>query len=169
MSRVLGYLAVVPAALLMAGAAQALTLNGFRRAHHLPPLHVSRELTAAAHRHAVSMARRDHLDHDGFDARMTPLATIAAENVAYGCRTEACVMAMWAQSPGHRRNMLMHSLTRYGLATARSAAGRTYWVLEMGDTPRRVRVARSRRHSGHAPAGGHYLRATNGRPVRAAP
>ncbi len=61
------------------------------------------------------------------------ISSTAAENVAYGCASEDCVIRMWARSGGHRRNMLMKGVSRYGLASARSDKGRVYWVLELGN------------------------------------
>jgi uncharacterized protein YkwD len=121
------------AALAFVQPAQALSLNGFRRAHHLPPLHVSAAMAGAAYEHAHDLAARQHLDHDGFYQRMSALSSTAAENVAYGCASEACVIRMWARSSGHRRNMLMKGVTHYGIASARGANGQTYWVLELGN------------------------------------
>ena len=46
-----------------------------------------------------------------------------AENVAYGCKETTCVIQQWVNSAGHRRNMLIPSLTRYGLASAISPSG----------------------------------------------
>jgi len=119
--------------LALAMPAHALDLNAYRRAHHRPPLHHSGALTAAARAHARDMARREHLDHDGFYDRMGPFSSTAAENVAYGCKTQSCAIEMWARSAGHRRNMLMRGVTRYGIASARSGKGRVYWVLELGN------------------------------------
>ena len=56
-----------------------------------------------------------------------------AENVAYGCKDPACVIQQWVNSSGHRRNMLIPGLTRYGLASATSPSGRTYWTLLVGE------------------------------------
>lgn len=119
-------LAVLPAP------ARGLDLNSFRAQHRLPRLHVSSELMGAAYAHAHALAGRHHLDHDGFRQRLRNHST-AAENVAYGCPTQDCVIRMWARSPGHRRNMLMKGVTRYGLASARGSNGQTYWVLELGN------------------------------------
>ncbi len=113
--------------------AHALSLNAYRRAHHRPPLRYSGALAAAAQWHANDLARRNHLDHNGFRERMSALSSTAAENVAYGCATESCVIGMWARSAGHRRNMLMKGVSRYGIASARSDKGRVYWVLELGN------------------------------------
>lgn len=117
----------------LATPASALDINSFRAQHHLPPLSHSAMLAGAAYAHAHDMARRNHLDHNGFRARLGAIASTAAENVAYGCDTEDCAFRMWARSAGHRRNMLMRGVSSYGLASARGDNGRHYWVLELGN------------------------------------
>ena len=117
----------------LATPAFALDINSFRAQHHLPPLSHSAMLAGAAYAHAHDMARRNHLDHNGFRARLGAIASTAAENVAYGCDTEDCAFRMWARSAGHRRNMLMLGVSSYGLASARGDNGRHYWVLELGN------------------------------------
>jgi hypothetical protein len=115
--------------------AHALDLNAFRAEHHLPPLKQSAALDAVARSHAADMARRGSLDHDGFTQRMNGYMR-AAENVAYGCDNADCTYRMWANSSGHRQNMLMSGITHYGLASAVSANGRRYWALELaGERP----------------------------------
>jgi uncharacterized protein YkwD len=126
-------LALLLAAALLATPARALDLNGFRAQHARPPLSPSAQLMGIAAAHAADLARRHSLDHRGFRARMAAVATTAAENVAYGCASEDCVIRMWARSPGHRRNMLMGGVSSYGLASADDARGRRYWVLELGN------------------------------------
>ena len=116
-----------------AGPASALDLNSFRAQHKLPALSVSSELSGAAYEHAHALAGRGRLDHAGFRARLGNISSTAAENVAYGCASEDCVIKMWARSAGHRRNMLMKGVTRYGIASATGEKGRTYWVLELGN------------------------------------
>jgi len=135
-----------------AAPALALDLNAFRAQHKLPRLHASAALMGAAYAHAHDLAGRNHLDHDGFRERLGAISSTAAENVAMiacgrpdakpvptfagrpcGCATEDCVIRMWARSAGHRRNMLMKGITRYGIASARADNGRVYWVLEMGN------------------------------------
>jgi uncharacterized protein YkwD len=113
--------------------ARALDLNDYRRAHKLPPLQYSSELAAAAQWHANDLARRNRLDHKGFRQRIRVISSTAAENVSYGCESEACAIRQWARSGGHRRNMLMKGVSRYGLASARSQRGRMYWVLVVGN------------------------------------
>ena len=134
-----------------AAPALALDINSFRAQHKLPPLSYSAAYAGAAQAHASDLARRDHLDHNGFRARMGALSSTAAENVAYvqcprgsvsagglfggasGCATAEKAYAMWARSAGHRRNMLMKGISSYGIADAVSASGKHYWVLELGN------------------------------------
>lgn len=111
--------------------AWALDVNSFRAQHKLPPLLSNGMLAAAAYSHAADMAARKTLDHKGFRARM--VGSIGAENVAYGCSDEDCATRMWAKSARHRRNMLMKGISSYGIASATSADGRRYWVLELGN------------------------------------
>lgn len=110
----------------------ARTLNEFRAAHGRAPLRIDPQLTAMAQAHAADMARRDTLDHAGFTERRGP-AGARAENVAYGCADTACTIQMWINSPNHRSNMLRSDVTRYGLASAKSASGKTYWALDVGE------------------------------------
>jgi uncharacterized protein YkwD len=117
---------------LAASPAHALDLNAFRAQHKKPPLAVSSALSAAAYEHAHDLARRNQLDHKNFRQRVGSLAATAAENVLYGCETEDCAIRMWAKSPGHRRNMLLGSVSRYGIASARAESGRHYWVMVLG-------------------------------------
>jgi uncharacterized protein YkwD len=110
----------------------ATSLNGFRATHGLSQLNTDSNLTALASEHASDMARRDSLDHDGFMTRRGPRGA-RAENVAYGCKESACVIQQWVNSSGHRKNMLIPGLTRYGLASATSPSGRKYWALLVGE------------------------------------
>lgn len=110
----------------------ATSLNGFRASHGLSQLRTDGALTALASEHAADMARRDSLDHDGFMAHRGPRGA-RAENVAYGCRESACVIQQWVNSSGHRKNMLIPGLTRYGLASATSPSGKKYWALLVGE------------------------------------
>ena len=75
---------------------------------------------------AAGMARRDRLDHSGFHARAKRYG-LRAENVAYGCETEACARAMWSRSPAHARNMMLPGFKE--VSSARSRSGRTYWCM----------------------------------------
>jgi uncharacterized protein YkwD len=108
------------------------SLNGFRASHGLSQLSIDGALAALANEHAADMARRDSLDHDGFMTRRGPRGA-RAENVAYGCKETACVIQQWVNSSGHRKNMLIPGLTRYGLASATSSSGKKYWTLLVGE------------------------------------
>jgi uncharacterized protein YkwD len=113
--------------------ALSLDLNSFRAQHGRPPLSASGALAGAAYSHAHSLAARQRLDHGGFRQRVPVTSGAAAENVAFGCATEDCVIRMWARSGGHRANMLRRDVTSYGLASADGANGKRYWVLELGN------------------------------------
>ena len=110
----------------------ATSLNGFRAAHGLSQLRTDGALAALASEHSADMARRESLDHDGFMTSRGPRGA-RAENVAYGCKEPACVIQQWVNSSGHRKNMLIPNLSRYGLASAVSPSGRTYWTLLVGE------------------------------------
>jgi hypothetical protein len=86
-------------------------------------------LHALAQRHAHDMARRDSLDHAGFQRVRGPAGAVA-ENVAVGCDSEACARRMWMQSPQHRTNMMLGGCQ--AVASAVSASGRRYWAMEIG-------------------------------------
>jgi uncharacterized protein YkwD len=107
--------------------------NSFRAQHGLPPLSASGTLTSAAYSHAHNLAARQRLDHAGFRERASMASGSAAENVAFGCATEDCVIRMWARSGRHRANMLRRDVTSYGIASADGGNGRRYWVLELGN------------------------------------
>lgn len=115
--------------------ALTLDLNSFRAQHGLPPLAASGALANAANSHARSLAARQRLDHAGFRQRVPLTSGTAAENVAFGCATEDCVIRMWAKSGRHRANMLRRDVTSssYGIASAEGGTGRRYWVLELGN------------------------------------
>jgi uncharacterized protein YkwD len=116
---------------LLAAPAQAVDLNGFRRANGLKPMQANASLTSLARMHAADMARRQSMDHAGFfESRARRGA--AGENVAYGCADMSCVMQKWIDSGPHRANMLRPDFRRYGLGSAVSASGVRYWALELG-------------------------------------
>lgn len=82
----------------------------------------------AAQECAASMAHRDRLDHNGFLSRAKRYG-LRAENVAYGCDTEACARTMWSKSPAHARNMRLPGYQE--VASAKGRSGRTYWCMEI--------------------------------------
>jgi len=110
--------------------ALAETINSFRHAHGLPTLRHSGTLQAMAQRHARSMAARRSMDHADFYTEHGRSGA-RAENVAAGCASESCVMSLWAESSGHRANMLLSDVRNYGLASA-AGGGTRYWCLVLG-------------------------------------
>jgi len=110
----------------------ATSLNGFRSSNGLGQLASDANLTSLAAEHSGDMARRDSLDHDNFMTKRGPRGA-RAENVAYGCKDTPCVIQQWVNSSGHRKNMLIPSVTKYGLASATSKSGKKYWTLLVGE------------------------------------
>jgi len=106
------------------------TVNSFRHANGLPPLHRSRAMEVMAQRHAKSMAARQSMDHADFYSERARNGA-RAENVAWGCSTESCAINMWEESAGHRANMLLPDVRSYGIASA-AGGGRRYWCLILG-------------------------------------
>ena len=137
-------LCLVPAVLVaLAASAQAMDLNSYRAKHGRAALRLDSSLSALAYSHALNLALRGRLDHDGFLLERAPLGA-AAENVSYGCGDEACAILQWARSARHRAAMLRKDVSTYGLASALSDSGRRYWVMELGGAAPVVRAARPR-------------------------
>jgi uncharacterized protein YkwD len=143
----------------LATSALAIDLNDFRARHGRPPLRVDSTLTGLAYYHALDLARRNALDHRGFATERARFGA-NAENVSYGCADEPCAVLQWARSPRHRANMLMRDVTAYGLASAVSASGRRYWVMELGGAPPIMIAPRARKA---------YLQSGAGRPTARGP
>jgi uncharacterized protein YkwD len=128
--------------LAVAGCASSLGINGttentssvtaFRVSNGRLPVASDAHLASLAKGHAEDMARRESLDHNGFMETRGP-AGARAENVSYGCADSPCAIRQWANSSGHRKNMLLADVTRYGLASAVSKSGRRYWAMELGE------------------------------------
>ena len=111
--------------------AQAMDLNGFRRANGLKPMQSNVSLFTLAKTHAADMARRHSMDHANFFEVRAPRGA-KAENVSVGCADAGCAMLQWSNSSAHRANMLRPDFTRYGLGSAVSPSGQRFWVLEFG-------------------------------------
>ena len=98
-------------------------VNAFRAAEGEQPLRRNAKADAAAAAHARDMARHGFFGHKGSNGssvggRLKVAGcrfTGAAENIAKGQRSDAEVVAAWAASPGHRRNMLA-AYDQYGAA-----------------------------------------------------
>ena len=82
---------------------------------------------------AKAMAAKEKLDHEvlgSFNSRVAPArAGRAAENIAYGYDSFQKTLGQWIDSPGHRKNLLLHKASRVGVASARSSNSRTYWAM----------------------------------------
>src|SRR4051812_1046829 len=70
-----------------------------------------------AQAHSNDMARRQSLDHSGFNDRAAKGAR--AENVAEGTKTKAETMAAWRASSGHAANMLLPGCKAVAFAVSR--------------------------------------------------
>jgi uncharacterized protein YkwD len=122
-----------------ASASGEIYLTSIRTEHGLPPLSPDTTLEKAAAQQAGYMARSSKMSHrtgwgKDFTSRMRDngVRGAAAENVAYGQKTEQDVLSGWMTSKGHRRNMLDPTFSHYGLASAEDAKGRKYWALVLG-------------------------------------
>lgn len=112
-------------------------LSAFRASQGRSAIRQNAILTRAAQAHAEDMARRNFFSHaspggpNGDNLRQRAASAgcamrSGAENIATGQRSEAEVLDAWANSPGHRSNMLGRSYTDYGLGRAGNI-----WVLKL--------------------------------------
>lgn len=108
-------------------------LNDYRTSNGRAALAYSATLEAAAQAHAADMAARGFFDHGGSDgstvgtrvSRQGYRWCFVAENIAQGQRSLGDVMQAWADSRGHRRNMLSREAREFALV---EAPGRI-WVM----------------------------------------
>ncbi len=108
--------------------AQALAeVNRLRREHGREPVVSEGRLDAAAQGHAEDMLRRLYYDHtspegDGVRRRVRAAgrrdARTLTENIAKGLFTPGEVVRRWANSSGHRRNILRRGAAEVGLGVA---------------------------------------------------
>jgi uncharacterized protein YkwD len=85
-------------------------------------------LQKLAQAHANDMARRERLDHAGFQQRAAQGAR--AENVAMGHPSQSQTLQQWRASPRHASNMRLPGCKAIAHAVSRS--GRYYWVMLIG-------------------------------------
>jgi hypothetical protein len=110
-------------------------------------------IQALAQEHSNNMARRDRMDHDGMESRRARGAL--AENVAIGCKTKACAMQQWRNSPAHNANMNLPS-SAYPckmVASATSRSGTTYWTMEIGDDEAKAKLRKAKAAKSRAARG----------------
>ena len=106
-------------------------MNAQRASHGLPPLVNDPRLTTAAQGWASTMARMGFLSHTGFAGRMKAVypGKAAAENVGYGVKDAASVVAGWMGSPQHRANVL-GPYTHAGVGMATGPGGGLFWCAD---------------------------------------
>ncbi|GKY87020.1 CAP domain-containing protein [Sinisalibacter aestuarii] len=115
----------------------AKAVNAQRNANGRVPLGHAPRLDEAAMAHACWMAETGTFSHRGAGGslpkrriRATGYRThLTAENIAWGQRTAAQVVAEWMQSPGHRKNILLGGIDEYGIGIA-VMQGRLVWVMD---------------------------------------
>jgi uncharacterized protein YkwD len=117
-----------------ASATQAEMISRYRLKHGEGRVSMDATLNRIAHAQAAAMASTDVLDHrvvGPLSSRVTSFKyEQIAENIAYGYDGFSETLGQWIDSPGHQRNLLMHSASKVGVASAKSAkTGRTYWAM----------------------------------------
>lgn len=126
MTRVLRVMSVVLALwplALQADPAAVRLVNDFRDRNGLPALEYDENLEQAARLHAQDMLATRHFSHTGSDgssvadrvSRTGYRWCFVAENIAQGQRDLAEVVSAWAQSPGHRANILSPRVQEFAL------------------------------------------------------
>ena len=119
-----------------AQSSEAEMISDFRLEHGEGRVLADATLNRIALEQAQAMASRDKLDHDvlgSFSSRIAVSgARHAAENIAYGYDGFEKTLGQWTGSAGHRKNLLLHTASRVGVASAKSAnTHRTYWAMEI--------------------------------------
>lgn len=105
--------------------------NQLRAANGLPPLRLNTALNEIAQDWSVQQARALTMSHRPNFTAMYPAGwSRASENVAAGY-SPANVVTAWANSPGHRANLLS-SNTDIGIGVAMHPSGRIYYTQNFG-------------------------------------
>jgi len=109
-------------------------LNAERSGQGRAPVVEDARLSRAALDHAEDMVQNDYFSHQGQSgssftdrAQAAGYSCAAAENIAFGQRSEAEVINEWMNSSGHRRNILLNDATEFGIGRVGNM-----WVLMMG-------------------------------------
>jgi uncharacterized protein YkwD len=125
--------------------------GAFRAGAGLEGLTVNRALSDAAQQFADFMAGTDQYSHEADGRKPADRALahgyqhcVLAENIAYrfsssGFDSEqlaAQLMQGWEQSPRHRHNMLLPSVTDIGVGIARSERTQRYYAVQMFGRPK---------------------------------
>jgi uncharacterized protein YkwD len=113
--------------------------NQQRDANGCDPLTVDRELTVASVRQSLYMARTGLFSHVWRDGTTFVARSHAAgygqpsgENIAWGYRTAAEVIAAWMASPSHRENILNCGAHSIGTGVAYGVNGLPYYTQVFG-------------------------------------
>ena len=130
--------------------------NALRAEHKVPPLQLHGQLGRAAEGFAKYMASRDEYAHDADGRTPTQRARAAgykdcmvAENIAFQMRSRGFetrdlaekFVTGWANSPGHRRNMLDPEAVEIGIAVAYSEETSRYYGVQLFGRPESMRVS----------------------------
>ncbi len=131
-------------------AAWQVAVNQARLDEGLAPYGLSSLLAAAAQRHADDLAAHEIWSHTGSDGS-TPKQRIAqagyaawtwnngeliaGENFWTGYGTIEDAMTFFLDDPPHRDNLLSATYREIGIGVATDAAGRNYYVLDLGARP----------------------------------
>lgn len=112
-------------------------LNVHRANAGLGPLAMCGTLNVAAERQSQAQASANRMFHADLAANANGSGygrwTALAENVAYGQRSVAQVMAAWMSSPGHKANIL-GGYQHVGFGLANAANGTPYWTQSFGSS-----------------------------------
>ena len=114
------------------------SISAFRRSHGLSAVKVDPILTQLAREQAEAMAHSGNMDHNvkgSFGSRIARYPTDhAAENIAMGNATFDATLRQWENSSGHRANLLLKDVSRFGIASA-GTGQKTYWSLILATAP----------------------------------
>lgn len=118
--------------------------NKERAKEGLPALRPNAKLFRAAREHSANMAAQGKLDHTlddkGPAERLKEVGYRSfgwGENVAFGPRDAAKVIAIWMDSPGHRANILGEQFDEIGVGAATDDRGVPYYTQVFGRSPAR--------------------------------
>lgn len=103
-------------------------VNQVRRAHHLRPLTLRRDIVRVADSWSAHMARTATLAHNPRLTRQIRSWRSIGENVGFGpdaLRVEAAFL----QSPHHRANILDRAYTQVGISVVRGSDG-AVWITQ---------------------------------------
>ena len=113
--------------------------NAARAKAGCPQLRVNPALVQAARNHSAWMARTGTFSHVGsanssFVTRVNAAGYHAplAENIAWGYRDGAQVVAAWMNSPAHKANIVNCTAKAVGVGAIYAANGTPYYTQEFG-------------------------------------